>query len=229
MIKYMIFDLDDTILDFHKGEVEGVTQILKQQGVVNVQKALQSYLALNKKIWESIETGASPQPLLNTRFSKTLALFGIDADGVKLEAQYREMLNHNFYTVPNAAELLADLKSSGINLFVGTNGVKITQLERLKGSGLDKYFDDYFISEDIGFSKPSAEFFKPIFQRHPDLNKDNALMIGDRLQSDILGANRAGLNSIWFNPQKQINNSEIHPTFVANDYRQVQEIVMSVK
>jgi len=148
---------------------------------------------------------------------------------VKLEAQYREMLNHNFYTVPNAAELLADLKSSGINLFVGTNGVKITQLERLKGSGLDKYFDDYFISEDIGFSKPSAEFFKPIFQRHPDLNKDNSLMIGDRLQSDILGANRAGLNSIWFNPQKQINNSEIHPTFVANDYRQVQEIVMSVK
>ncbi|WP_338231810.1 hypothetical protein [Companilactobacillus muriivasis] len=89
MIKYMIFDLDDTILDFHKGEVEGVTKILKQQGVVNVQKALQSYLALNKKIWESIETGASPQPLLNTRFSKTLALFGIDADGVKLEAQYR--------------------------------------------------------------------------------------------------------------------------------------------
>jgi len=225
----MIFDLDDTILDFHKGEIEGVTKILQQQGVPDVQKALQSYLALNKKIWENIETGASPQPLLNTRFSKTLSLFGIDADGVKLEAQYREMLNHNFYTVPNAEELLASLKASGVNLFVGTNGVKVTQMERLKGSGLDKYFDDYFISEDIGFSKPSAEFFKPVFQRHPDLNKDNALMIGDRLQSDILGATRAGLNSIWFNPRKQINNSAIQPTFVANNYQQVQEIVMDEK
>jgi len=229
MIKYVIFDLDDTILDFHKGEIEGVSKILKQQGAPDVQKALQAYLELNKKIWENIETGASPQPLLNTRFSKTLALFGIDADGVKLEAQYREMLNHNFYTVPNAEELLTSLKNAGVNLFVGTNGVKVTQMERLKGSGLDKYFDDYFISEDIGFSKPSAEFFKPVFLRHPDLNKDNALMIGDRLQSDILGATRAGLNSIWFNPQKQINNSEIQPTFVANNYQQVQEIVMDEK
>jgi len=229
MIKYVIFDLDDTILDFHKGEIEGVSKILKQQGAPDVQKALQAYLELNKKIWENIETGASPQPLLNTRFSKTLALFGIDADGVKLEAQYREMLNHNFYTVPNVEELLTSLKNAGVNLFVGTNGVKVTQMERLKGSGLDKYFDDYFISEDIGFSKPSAEFFKPVFLRHPDLNKDNALMIGDRLQSDILGATRAGLNSIWFNPQKQINNSEIQPTFVANNYQQVQEIVMDEK
>lgn len=229
MIKYVIFDLDDTILDFHKGEIEGVSKILKQQGAPDVQKALKAYLELNKKIWENIETGASPQPLLNTRFSKTLALFGIDADGVKLEAQYREMLNHNFYTVPNAEELLTSLKNAGVNLFVGTNGVKVTQMERLKGSGLDKYFDDYFISEDIGFSKPSAEFFKPVFLRHPDLNKDNALMIGDRLQSDILGASRAGLNSIWFNPQKQINNSEIQPTFVANNYQQVQEIVMDEK
>ncbi|WP_338214270.1 HAD family hydrolase [Companilactobacillus muriivasis] len=99
----------------------------------------------------------------------------------------------------------------------------------MKGSGLDKYFDDYFISEDIGFSKPSAEFFKPVFQRHPNLNKDNALMIGDRLQSDVLGANRAGLNSIWFNPRKQINNSEIQPTFVANNFQQVREIVRDEK
>ncbi len=127
MIKYMIFDLDDTILDFHKGEIEGVTQILKQQGVPDVQSALQAYLSLNKKIWENIETGASPQLLLNTRFSKTLAVFGIDADGVKLEAQYREMLNHNFYTIPNVTELLTNLKTVGISLLFRLISIRFMQ------------------------------------------------------------------------------------------------------
>ncbi|CAJ1188310.1 YjjG family noncanonical pyrimidine nucleotidase [Companilactobacillus nantensis] len=227
MMKYMIFDLDDTVLDFHRGEMEYVTEILRQQNVPDVNQAMKAYLKLNKKIWENIEAGAQSQPLLNTRFSKTLALFGIEADGVKLEAQYREMLNHNYYIVPGASDLLGELKAAGITLFVGTNGVKRTQLARLHGSGLDKYFAEYFISEDIGYSKPNVKFFEPMFQKVPDLTANNTIMVGDRLQSDILGATRAGLQSIWFNPNKNINEFDFQPTYIANSYRQIEQIVIN--
>lgn len=225
MIKYMIFDLDDTVLDFHRGEMEYIDEIFNQQGVSDISAAKREYLKLNKKIWENIEAGAKPQPLLNTRFSKTLSLFGIKADGVQLEAQYRNMLNHNFYTIPGANDLLADLQKLGITLFVGTNGVKKTQIERLHGSGLDKYFAEYFISEDIGYSKPNAKFFSPMFKRISDLTSENTVMVGDSLQSDILGASRAGLQSIWFNPNKHNNKSEIQPTYTVDSYQQLYKLI----
>lgn len=226
MIKYMIFDLDDTVLDFHRGEMEYIDEIFNQQGVTDIPAAKQAYLKLNKKIWENIEAGATPRPLLNTRFSKTLSLFGIEADGVQLEAQYREMLNHNFYIIPGANKLLANLQKKGVTLLVGTNGVKKTQIERLRGSGLDKYFDEYYISEDIGYSKPNAKFFAPMFQRIPDLKTENTIMVGDRLQSDILGANRAGLQSIWFNPNKNINELDFQPTYTVDSYQQLYKLIV---
>lgn len=226
MIRNVIFDLDDTILDFHRGEMEYIDEIFHQQGVPDITAAKTAYLKLNKKIWEQIEAGATPHPLLNTRFSKTLSLFGIEADGVELEGQYRDMLNHNFYTIPGAKGLLTSLKAAGMTLFVGTNGVKKTQLERLNGSGLNKYFDEYFISEDIGYSKPNRKFFTPMFQRIPDLTTENTIMVGDRLQSDILGANRAGLQSIWFNPNKNINELDFQPTYTVDNYQQLYKLIV---
>lgn len=226
MSKYIIFDLDDTLLDFQKGEVEGVKKILKTNGVADIHQGFSTYQTINQKVWQQIESGVPRQPLLDTRFSKTLALFDIDANGVKLEAEYREMLNHNFYTLPGAAALLDSLKQNDFILFVGTNGVKKTQFDRLEGSGLLKYFDDYFISEDIGFSKPSTEFFSPIFKKYQQLTRENTFMIGDRLQSDILGANRVGLRSIWYNPNEMDNTFDYQPTYTANSYDQIKQILL---
>ncbi|WP_125588012.1 YjjG family noncanonical pyrimidine nucleotidase [Companilactobacillus jidongensis] len=227
MYKYVIFDLDDTLFDFHRGEVEGVRKLMKQEGVQHVDQGLQIYLSINKHVWEQIELGEPSQKLLDTRFALAFSKLGITVDGKELELQYREILNHNFYTINGAEQLLQDLKSVGTTLIVGTNGVKKTQLDRLDGSHLGQYFDDYFISDDIGFTKPDKRFFRPIFKRYPTITNKNTIMVGDNLNSDILGAKRVGLKNIWFNPQRNINSLDFKPTYEVQTYQQVENIIKS--
>ncbi|WP_283680092.1 YjjG family noncanonical pyrimidine nucleotidase [Lentilactobacillus sp. Marseille-Q4993] len=225
MIKNVIFDLDDTLLDFERGEIEGVTTILKENGVTDIKHGLDTYLKINNQVWEEIEKGAARQPLLNTRFSKSLALLGKQVDGVAVEHKYRNILGHNYYQINGASKLLSQLKENGINLLVGSNGVKQTQISRLQGSGLDKYFTKLFISEDIGYAKPDKRFFDTILA-DKQITKDNTIMVGDRLQSDILGASRANLRSIWYNPSNQVNQLEIKPTYTVSNYEKLADIIL---
>ncbi|WP_203641536.1 HAD family hydrolase [Levilactobacillus andaensis] len=226
MKKYAIFDLDDTLLDFTRGEIEGITAILKKYGAPDIRRGFDTYVHFNRDIWQRIEQGAPRQPLLNQRFALTFKALDIAVDGVALEAEYNDMLNHNFYTLPGARDLLTQLKSAGVHLLVGTNGTKHTQLNRLDGSGIGAYFDAVYISQDVGFNKPDPRFFAPIFAQHPDLTAANTLMVGDRLQSDVLGANNVQLPSIWYNPQHTANPVAYQPTFEAADFTTVARLIL---
>ncbi|MCP0887861.1 YjjG family noncanonical pyrimidine nucleotidase [Ligilactobacillus sp. WILCCON 0076] len=226
MVKNVIFDLDDTLLDFDRGEVEGVKAILKENGVTDIDLGFKTYLKINQNVWENIEAGADRQPLLDTRFSKTLARLGITANGQELEKKYRMMINRNFYTLAGAEQLLDKLKASGVQLIVGSNGVKQTQMQRLEGSGLIHYFNRFFISEDIGFSKPDTRFFNAILNASDDITAKNTIMVGDRLQSDILGAANTGIKSIWFNPKHNANNFSYSPDYTVDNYADILKIVL---
>ncbi len=227
MFKNIIFDLDDTILDFTRGEIEGVTKILKKNGINDIDHGLATYMQVNDHVWEMIEKGAPRQELLNTRFSKALSLLGKEVDGAATERTYRQMLDHNFYTISGSEQLLTALKNKGARLLVGSNGVKETQLSRLQGSGLTKYFDDLFISEDVGYSKPDKHFFDAILQSNPSITPENTVMVGDRLQSDILGASRANIRSVWYNPDAKENEMGYNPTYTVANYSEMAKVIMA--
>ncbi|MFC6181717.1 YjjG family noncanonical pyrimidine nucleotidase [Lactiplantibacillus daowaiensis] len=227
MKQYAIFDLDNTLLDFTRGETEGVTQLLHQYGAQDVTQGLHIYQQINHQVWQAIEQGAEREPLLNSRFAKTFQQLGIQVAGPVVEQQYRHHLDTNYYTLPGATQLLAQLKQAQVTLIAGTNGIKATQLRRLAGSGLAPYFDQVFISEDVGVAKPDARFFAPIFKRNPALTATNALMIGDGLQSDILGAQQAALPSVWFNPQHLSHAAAIQPTYEADSYAAIAKLILA--
>jgi len=225
--KYAIFDLDDTLLDFTRGEVENITQLLHQYGVQDVQRGLATYTQVNLQVWGQIEQGAERAPLLEQRFTQTFARLGVVVDGATIAAQYSQLLDHNYYTLAGAAPFLRRLKQAGVHLIVGTNGVKTTQLHRLAGSGLTPYFDQVVISDDVGYAKPDERFFQPIFDQHPALNKANTLMIGDRLQSDVLGALHANLDNVWFNPRHQLNHEAYRPTYEVDGFAPLQKLLLA--
>lgn len=111
-------------------------------------------------------------------------------------------------------------------LYAATNGITKIQQGRLKVSGLEAYFEQVFISDQMGSQKPEGAFFEKVGQAILDFELDNALMIGDSLTADIAGAYQAGLNSVWYNAQNQINTSAVQPTYEVQDYDGLRTLLL---
>lgn len=227
--KVLIFDLDDTLLDFKKGEALGLKKVFEtfQVAPLDYENWLATYLAINKQTWTKIEQGMASQPLLDTRFSKTFAEFGQEIDGMLAEAFYRTQLDQNDALILGADELLQELKQAGYHVIAGTNGKTATQYTRLSLTGLTDFFDHIVISDEIGIAKPSPDFFDHIFHLMPDFTKDDFMMIGDSLRSDILGAQQAMIDSIWFNPAHQENHSAILPTYTVDSIDALRKLLLA--
>jgi putative hydrolase of the HAD superfamily len=220
--------LDDTLLDFSRAEHEGILEIFRLYGVkeIDLDKVIATYQEINKQVWIDIENGGNLKELLNTRFSTTLLTYGIYVNGRQLESEYRYMLDHSYYVLDGAEKLLNCLIDRGYDLFVASNGRANTQISRLVNSKLYDKFKGIYISENIGFSKPSNEFFEYIFKDNVDITAQNSIMIGDRLSSDIKGANNVFMNNILYNPNNIKNTTNIEPLTVVSNYNQIYNIII---
>ncbi|MFC9601423.1 YjjG family noncanonical pyrimidine nucleotidase [Peribacillus butanolivorans] len=206
--KHIIFDLDDTILDFQDSEEKALKQIITLYELPYNKQTIACYKHINDGLWHQLEEGLiSREEVLTTRFSLFLKEFHIDENGAKVEAMYREHLNQGHKTVTHAHELLNALSKQDYKLYIGTNGVGMTQRKRLGGAKLQGYFEQLFISEEIGYEKPNPHFFYYIFDALHTSRKEEFLMIGDRLTSDIQGAINVGIDCVWFNPKRSMPKS----------------------
>ncbi|WP_150285552.1 YjjG family noncanonical pyrimidine nucleotidase [Rummeliibacillus sp. TYF-LIM-RU47] len=204
---FLIFDLDDTLLDFQDTEIKALESLFKKYEVPFNEESVSAYKAMNKKLWAEIEKGSlSKADLLNQRFAAFFELYEKKVDGQLAEKEYRSLLNLGHKMLDGALALLTALKNHGYTIVAGTNGIGITQRQRLTDAKIIDFFDDLFISEEVGFEKPNTQFFEAIFKKYPAMTKENTLMIGDSLSSDIKGATNAGIDSVWMNPTKAPHN-----------------------
>ena len=87
---FLLFDLDHTLLDFDAAEDVALTQLLKEEGVEDIQAYKDYYVPMNKSLWKDLEEKKiTKQELVNTRFSKVFSHFGIEKDGVYLAERYQ--------------------------------------------------------------------------------------------------------------------------------------------
>lgn len=197
---YLIFDIDNTILDFSKSEYYALQAVFTKYGVIFNEETLEGYKEINHSLWTKLEEGRiKKEMVLNTRFAKFFATQGVTVDGATVDDQFRQLLEGRNDLIPDAIELLTDLKEKGYKIFAGTNGVGRTQRSRLENAGFTNFFDNLYISEEVGFEKPDARFFETIFAKEDIKDVSKVLMIGDSLSSDIRGANRVGIDSVWLN------------------------------
>lgn len=196
--EYILLDIDDTLLDFQANEKESFVRVLNEYGYKNPLSYLPVYKKVNDKLWKDYEQGKIEKTeVLNTRFSKTMREFGIEIDGSEWEVKYRSCLNEGAQMIEDAEEVCQWLKGK-YRLFIISNGVAATQKRRLKASGLEKYFEEVFISEEAGAQKPSEEFFSYVEKHIPGFDKRKALIVGDSYSSDIKGGLRYGIDTCWF-------------------------------
>jgi 2-haloacid dehalogenase len=213
----LIFDLDDTLLDFQDNERKSLKVIFKKYNIPFEEKSINEYKTINRKFWSQIEQGCiNKEEALTKRFEEFFALYGYDIKGELIEKEYQNCLNKGHKTIPNAMETLIKLRNRGYKIFAGTNGIGQTQKQRLKDSKLINLFDYVFISEEMGVEKPNSKFFEIIFNKYDFMKKDKTLMIGDSLTSDIKGANKFGIDSIWFNPLNK-DYGDTQPTYEIHD------------
>ena len=218
--KFLLFDLDHTLLDFDAAEDVALTHLLKEEGVEEIQVYKDYYVPMNKALWKDLEQKKiSKQELVNTRFSRLFAHFGVEKDGAYLAERYQFFLSKQGQIFPGVEDLLKNLIHQGYELYAATNGITFIQTGRLEQSGIATFFKEIFISEQLHTQKPDAEFYEKIGARIPNFDKNQTLMIGDSLSADIQGGNNAGIDTIWYNPHHLENKTKAQPTYVVHSYK----------
>ena len=212
MIEFLLLDLDDTILDFHKAERIALSKTFRDFGLEPADDVLDLYHNINKWHWEQLELGVMTRDqVLVNRFGALFEKVGMTVDPAACAKSYESNLGIGHYFLPGAEEAVKRL-SERCRLFLVSNGTATVQHSRLTSAGLYPYFEQVFISQEIGYNKPEKAYFDRCFERIPGFAPEKALMVGDSLTSDIKGGINAGLKTVWINPAHK-NCGDIRPDY----------------
>ncbi|MFA6830141.1 MAG: YjjG family noncanonical pyrimidine nucleotidase [Bacilli bacterium] len=227
MIKNLFIDLDDTIFDFHKAEHIAVFKALEEFGINPTKSILDRYSVINLFQWKLLEKGMITRAEVKVnRFKLLLHELNSLADPFSVAMLYEKYLSQGHYYMDGAHEAIVEL-SRKYNLYLVSNGTSKVQHGRLDSSDLQQYFKEIFISEEIGLNKPDIGFFDYGFSKIPGFLKNESLMIGDSLSSDILGGLNAGIKTVWISMGKSVDK-EIVPDFVINGIKELPELLKNI-
>lgn len=203
MIEFLFLDLDDTVFDFHKAERVALSKTIQDFGVEPTEEILTLYHKINKWHWQQLELGKiTRERLLVERFGVLFQQLGHPVDPESCAQVYEKNLSTGHWYLPGAEQALQSLKKT-YKLYLVSNGTARVQHGRMKSANLYQYFEDIFISQEIGVNKPDKRFFDACFARVPGFSPEKSLMVGDSLTSDIQGGINAGIKTVWVNPTHQ--------------------------
>ena len=228
MIRNVLFDLDDTLFDFHKAEKIALTKTLVHFGIDPTEETLALYSTINAAHWKRLELGEiSREEVKVGRYRELFKTIGVECDPVKATAYYESMLAIGHYFMPGAPELLEELYRK-YRLYIVSNGTAKVQEGRIGSSGIKKYMDGIFISQILGANKPDKQFFDICFAEIPDFSLSETVIIGDSLSSDIKGGINAGIITVWFNPKGIENDNDIKPDYTIKELSEVPGLLSQI-
>lgn len=223
--KTLLFDLDDTILDFGAAEKYAFRTLMEELQVPYTEELVARYKKINHALWDAFEEGViEREEVTNTRFAKLFAEYGKQVDGIAIDLQYRSHLEECIVFVDGALELIETLHGQ-FDLYITSNGVSSTQAKRMRLTGLDKYFKNVFVSEAAGAHKPMKEFFDYVFHRIPNFDSEKTMIIGDSLTADVRGGFDAGIATCWLNPEGKPNTIGAEPTYNIRHLNELYKII----
>ena len=219
----LLFDSDDTLLDFHASERRAIFEAFEKAELYFDEEMLSVYSAVNQGLWKALERGElTTDELLVERFRCFFEKYGYSYDPKEFNDLYFHCLADTDFVIDGAIEVLEALKDR-YELDIITNGVGYIQTSRLGKSGLRKYFKHLFISGEMGANKPSRRFFDHVLDRVEEKDRSRILVIGDSLTSDIKGAVGCGLDSLYIGSENDI--TDILPTYRVDNIRQILNIL----
>lgn len=214
-ITHLYFDLDHTLWDTDKNSEESLNQLFKDfslqdLGIPSFDDFMSKYKSHNERLWGLYaENKIGKDAVRVHRFMHTFQDFGIhDLDKAHQMAEvFVSITPRKKNLISGALELLEELNGK-YKLAIITNGFKESQHIKMDSSGLSKYFEDVFISEEIGINKPDPGIFHYVMEKTGATSPTQCVMIGDTYQTDIVGAMSAGMHAIHLNPFPTLDNHQ---------------------
>jgi len=198
--QWLLFDADGTLFDYQAGEEMALLKAFEAAGIPFLPEHGEIYAEVNAALWHLFEKGqVTLKDLRVTRFSQLFDRLAIKTDAQQFSTTYLHFLGQATDLIPGALETLQKL-SGHLRMVIITNGISEVQRSRLSLSPINVYFEDIFISEEIGVSKPAIAYFEAVFAGIGNPPRESVLVIGDSLTSDMRGALNYGLDTCWFNP-----------------------------
>lgn len=210
MIKAILIDVDNTLLDFNKCAKESMKMAFEDFGLTFQEEMFERFTEINNYLWKELENEIiTKEDLLDVRWNMIFKQCGIEYDGRKFEKRFEELLAESHQPVEGALEMLQYL-SSKYDVYVATNGFTNAQINRIALAGMKVHVHEIFVSESIGYSKPNEEFFEYCFSKIGNVEKDEVIIIGDSLTADIIGGINYGIHTCWYNHTGEKQPSEIN-------------------
>jgi putative hydrolase of the HAD superfamily len=213
-MKDLFFDLDHTLWDFERNSVEALREgfdeiSLPSFGIESVEEYISKYKIANAWCWAEYQAGRMNKAELRwRRFSMTLENWGLENDtllGGRLGSHYVETSPYKTHLVKDAMKVVTDLYDRGHRLIMLTNGFEEVQHIKVKQCGLEPFFETVLTSDALGVKKPHREIFN-LALKETDSKREDAIMLGDSLEADIIGAREAGWGQVYYNPQSIPHN-----------------------
>ena len=163
--------------------------------------------------------------IVTGRFQEFFEQEGIDsAIASEFNQKYQICLGDTIVYCDNSFQIVKSLQGK-VRQYVVSNGTIVAQTKKLNRSGLGALMDGIFLSEQIGAEKPNLEFFDKVFETIGDIDRNQTMIIGDSLTSDICGGNRAGIITCWYNPEKAEKRENVYVDYEITDLHEVYRIL----
>jgi YjjG family noncanonical pyrimidine nucleotidase len=217
--KHLLFDADNTLFDFTQGEYDTFHKLGEKYNFEVYPDLMKNYHEINKACWKAYEEGTLSQDRLRIlRFENFIKYYNLNIDPINMEKDFTAILSSQTHLIEDTHYVLAKLKEKGFKLEMITNGLVEAQYGRLRATDIEKYFSNVFVSGEMGCQKPDIEYFdKVLFSIKA--KKEECLVIGDRLESDILGAMNSNIDSAWLNIDNSALPKEYKPTFIIENLK----------
>ena len=228
--KDLFIDFDDTLYDTRGNAVIALSETFEafhlERYFADPQTFYDAYWWANIDLWTRYSKGEITRDyLIVERFRRPLSegkgIEVTEALCLEMSDRFLDFCASKPGVIDGAHELMDYLKQQGYRMHMTSNGFHEVQYKKLAACGMRDYFDTIILSENTGVNKPSPAFFDYAL-RQSGASRETTLMIGDNLQTDILGALNAGIDALLFNRwEVDVRESPQAPTFVVDHLRDI--------
>lgn len=234
--KYILFDADDTLLDYKKAEKFALSKTFEDINFSYNECILEKFSSMCDNLWHEFKLDEPLDEYVQInyhdlyykysveRFKNLKELLGINISEELLSEKYLDSFSQCSFLVENAENICKQL-SLHYKIFIVTNGLSHIQKLRIGNSKIKPYITDILISEDAGCTKPGKKFFDYSIKRAGISNLSEMLIVGDSLITDVFGGNEYGIDTCWFNSKSKNNKLKIQPKFEIKELNELLNII----